>query len=344
MVTISESGRQELVDQLQKKYPHRKNLSINSLEEITEGWETTIISFSLDYEENARAQTDDMILRFYQGRDRKEQALKEFDVMERVALAGIPVPRVEVLAQESSALGNPYVVMEKIVGPTMDSVLQNASDDEIQRLMKLMVTHFVHLHQLSWQKIFDPESRNTADTNDPLSFVNMQLSELRETTDQFNLSEFDPFLRWLETRVEQGASNHSCVIHNDYHPLNILIRDDGSLAIIDWSFADIGDYRTDLAWSLLWFGVMVGRPYRSKFISIYEQIAGARVEHLRFFEVLKLTQRMLTIASWLDESVEIPVKKITRAAIRNEYKIHVLNPYLRLKEITALELPIIEAL
>ena len=344
MVTISKSGRQELVDQLQKAYPHRKNLSINSLEEINEGWETKIISFSLNYKEKGLAQSEGLIMRSFQGTSGRAQAMKEFEVMEKLASAGIPVPKVEVLVRDSSAFRNPYVVMEKIAGPTMNAVLQSGSDNEIHELTSLMVSHFVQLHQIPWQKIFDQESQTVLKMSDPLSFVKIQLSELRAIKDQFNLAEFTPFLDWLETRIGQGASDHRSVIHNDYHPLNILIRDDGSLAIIDWSFADVGDYRLDLAWSVLLFGVMLGTHYRNNFVSLYEEIAGAKVENLQFFEVLKFTQRMLTIASWLDESVNIPVKKITRPAIRNEYKVHVLNPYRRLKEITGLELPIIESL
>ena len=68
------------------------------------------------------------------------------------------------------------------------------------------------------------------------------------------------------------------------------------------------------------------------------------MEYLEYFEAVKFSERMLTIATWLDESVVIPVKKITREAIRGEYKIHVLNVYARLKEVTGLELPTIENL
>ena len=53
---------------------------------------------------------------------------------------------------------------------------------------------------------------------------------------------------------------------------------------------------------------------------------------------------MLTIATWLDKSVTIPVPKITRDAIRGDYKIHVLNVYRRLKQILAYSLPTFENL
>ena len=60
--------------------------------------------------------------------------------------------------------------------------------------------------------------------------------------------------------------------------------------------------------------------------------------------MLKLGARLITIALWLDEDVEIPVPKITKDSIRNEYKVHVLNVYDRVKEITRLEIPLFEGL
>ena len=90
--------------------------------------------------------------------------------------------------------------------------------------------------------------------------------------------------------------------------------------------------------------VMVGPQYREELLKRYEKLAGKAVENLEYFEAVKFSERMLTIATWLDESVAIPVKKITKEAIRGQYKVHVLNVYARLKEITGLELPTIENL
>ncbi|MCH7663081.1 MAG: phosphotransferase, partial [Chloroflexi bacterium] len=181
--------------------------------------------------------------------------------------------------------------------------------------------------------------------DDPLAYVTSKLYEMRTLIDQFALSEFEGHIHWLEDRLEHGATTHLSVIHNDYHPLNILLRaKGGDLVIIDWSFAEVGDYRLDLAWSVMLLGVMVGEQYRDVLLASYEQLSGNQVVHFQYFEVLKFTQRMLTIATWLDDSVEIPVKKITKAAIHSEYKVHILNPYRRLKEITGLSLASIEAL
>jgi aminoglycoside phosphotransferase (APT) family kinase protein len=217
--------------------------------------------------------------------------------------------------------------------------------------MHSMVNEFVKIHQAPWQKILDDAEAFNLSAAEPTTYVRAQLAEMRNKAARFHLDQFEPFFAWLEERIEQGATQqlcvtqHLCVMHNDYHPGNLLMKGEtNELVVVDWSFAEVGDYRLDLAWSVMLFAALVGLDYRQPMVRAYAEAAGKPVENFTYFEVLKLTMRMLTIATWLDESVEIPIKKITRAAIRGDYKVHVLNPYRRLKEITGLGLPIIEEL
>lgn len=345
MVEITEYGMKNLTRILNRKYPGRKSLRITNLKEITEGWETIIYSFTLYYEVNDESFTEDLVVRFFQGPHQREQAIREFSVMKNVNQWGIPVPRVEILVTKSSPFRHPFIIMEKVNGETLGNVLIGAQENEILLLMKLMVSQFVKLHQIPWQEVFKANKYTRLIKNGPLAYVKSKLFDMRSVVNRYALRQFEPFLYWLAKRKDLGATHRLSVMHNDYHPQNLLLRENGgSLAIIDWSFADIGDYRLDLAWSVLLFGVTVDQHYRGIMVKAYEDIAGTSVDNFEYFEVLKFTERMLTIATWLDESVEIPVKKITREAIRKEYKIHVLNVYNRLKEITGLKLPLIENL
>lgn len=345
MVEIGENGKRELAKLLARNFPNRSNLEITHIKEITEGWETEKYSLSIRYNVEDDVRAEELILRFYFGPQQRKQARKEYALMNRAPQFSIPVPRVDLLATDHSPFGDAFIVMERIRGETMATTLDGASEPEILTLMRMMVTHFVTLHQIPWQQLFDNDQRGIPAHHEPMDFIRSQLTDMRTTVFRYRLHEFDPFLRWLDERAELGATTRLCVIHNDYHPLNIMVREsNGGLVILDWSFADVGDYRLDLAWSVLLVSVMVGDLYGEIMVKLYEEIAGARVEHFQYFEVLKFTARILTIASWLDESVVIPVKKITREAIRNEYKVHVLNVYNRLKEITDLELPSMETL
>jgi aminoglycoside phosphotransferase (APT) family kinase protein len=208
-----------------------------------------------------------------------------------------------------------------------------------------MVAHFVKIHQLPVHNIFRERQFSDPIMDEPLALIESRLAAMKQLTARYNLQEFGPLISWLEERIGLGRNTELCVLHGDFHPQNILLsQSSGELLVIDWSFADIGDYRLDLAWTALQMDVMVGPQYRGELVKSYEKLAGKAVENLEYFEAVKFSERMLTIATWLDESVVIPVKKITREAIRGEYKIHVLNVYARLKEVTGLELPTIENL
>ncbi len=57
----------------------------------------------------------------------------------------------------------------------------------------------------------------------------------------------------LTWRMGIGVSHGPCYhpVHWDYHPGNVLLRDDSSAVVIDWTQIDVSDPRFDLAWTLL---------------------------------------------------------------------------------------------
>ncbi len=340
-----EENRASLERHLQGNYPERRRLKISGLHEITRGWETRIFAFSLQYELSGRVRREDLILRTFDGAGAVDQAVKEFNVMKRVADRGVPVPRVDLLLTKDAPLGIPSIVMERVRGEELSRRLQRSSPSEINRHMEAMIRHFVQLHRVPWLEVFPGSDIPGATPDTPLGFVPPDLRQMRLALERYRLKDFDPVLQWLETRAGPETESRLCVLHNDYHPLNIMLKPAGDeLVILDWSFAEVGDPRLDLAWSALLFGVMVGESYRERFLKLYQELSGRSLEAFEFFEALKLSARLMTIAVWLDENVQIPVRKITRAAIRNEYKVHVLNVYRRFSEITKLRIPLIESL
>ncbi|MFQ5968210.1 MAG: phosphotransferase family protein [Acidimicrobiia bacterium] len=321
-----------------------KNLRVFDRGEITEGWETRIHAFAVGYVVDGEERSQEFILRLFPGVRGAAQAVKEFAVMKQVARWGVPAPRVDFVVTEETPFGDPFIVMERVRGESMADVLEGAPEREVLRLVGAMVDPLVRLHEMPPNELFP--ARPGAITNDePVTFVPPELADMRAAVDRYELRDFELLLRWLEVRREEGAPGYTCVLHNDYHPLNMVVREgDGELIILDWSFADAGDFRLDLAWSALLLGVMAGERYREVLIERYEDISGRNVENFSYFEVLKLAARLITIALWLDESAVIPVSRITKQAIRNEYKVHVLNVYDRVKEITELQVPLFEGL
>jgi aminoglycoside phosphotransferase (APT) family kinase protein len=326
-----------LAEYLAEHLPGREGLTVGQTSEIGSGWETDLYAIEIKDRDGFAEQH---VLRLYRGPEQRAQATEEYRLMQQIAELGIPVPQVHLLATDNSPLGDAFIMMEHIAGPTLLQKLAAAPEAEVRELLHEMITLQAAIHRLPWKGVVESPF---AGGEDPSDFTPLRLAEMWEKIRRYGLDEFEAHMRWLEGRHDQGEVRELSLIHNDYHPENILVRN-GELVVIDWAFAEASDFRMDLAWTALLVGVMIGQQYRALLVDSYEQISKASVENFDYFEVLKLTMRMLTIATWLDKTVQIPVHRITREAIQGRYKVHVLNPYRRLKQITGLTLPVIEEL
>lgn len=337
--------RLEQLDRLARYFHDRyPSARILDWQEIGEGWETDLFAFSLQHGPGDATRSEQLVIRLFHNPDRLSRAQKEFQIMQAMHRLQIPVPEVHSLvAGDESPLRDPFIVMEQVRGPSLAQRFHESSGAERDRLMRQMAAVLLRIHRVDWKQLFPESDAPPGHQSDSLAYVNSVLAEMRATVARAGLSDFVPMLSWLEDRRQLGASHELCVLHNDFHPDNILMDDD-RMVVLDWSFAAVGDYRMDLAWSALLFGVMLGERNRIPMLRTYEQLAGSPAKNFEYFEALKLAMRMVTIGSWLDESAEIPVHKITREAIRGEYKVHILNPYRRLKQITGIPLPRIEDL
>ncbi len=339
--TLSGDPAQErLAEFLRRQYPEYEGLKILEFDELGEGWETDLYRLKLAGTQNGEPVPLELVLRLYKGSNPLEKAQKEFSLLTGVTHFGIAAPRVDALVTDRSILGDPFIVMEHIEGGTLEARI---GSEGISPWLDPMMQVMARIHAIPWVELI-PEPEGPVPTSyEPFAYVDALLDEMDHAIEQYVLIDFEPTMNWLREREALGSATQPALIHNDYHPQNILLRQN-SLVVIDWSFAEIGDFRMDLAWSVLLFGVMAGGDYRAAVLEAYEQATGSPIENFEFFEALKFTMRLATIGTWMNESVEIPVAGITKQAIRGDYKVHVMNPYRRLKEITGLEIRTIEEL
>lgn len=337
---LGDLATERLIEFLGSQYPELDKLELLDLNEFSGGWETDLYRLKLAGTRNGEMVPLELVLRLYGGIDPLEKARKEFALMKGVTRFGVDTPRVDALVEDRTILEQPFIVMEHIPGETLE---MRITREGVSGWLDSMMQILARIHSIPWEELIPEPVEILPNPTVPAAYVASSLGEMDRTIDRYGLTGFGPTLDWLHDREALGAATAPSLIHNDYHPQNILLRED-ELVIIDWSFAEIGDYRMDLAWSTLLFGVMAGGRHRSALLEAYERAAGSPIENFEYFEALKFTLRMLTIATWLDEAVEIPVPGITRQAIRGDYKQHVLNPYQRLKEITGLEIRTIEEL
>ena len=140
-----------LLTYLQLNYWNRDDIQIHSLRNITTGWETEILSFDLEWIENGDRKLQKLVARIYPGKNADVKVQREATTMKRLLELGYPVPAVHIVETEKSQLGQPFMIMDRIDGGTLDDKLHENAEkwmDEFSRL-------FVKLHQLDWKNMLD---------------------------------------------------------------------------------------------------------------------------------------------------------------------------------------------
>lgn len=314
-------------------------MRVERVARISDGWESDVYAISLAWEEAGAARREDLVLRLYQGTQSVAKAEREFHGMRRLAAAGYPVPRVQAVALEDSPFGQACMTMERIAGRSMGAALETAPDDERQRLVTHCCRLYVDLHALDWRP-FVPASEHV----EPDTVIASWLSGMRAAADRMQVDAFDSLFAWLQTRSEAVACARCSVVHGDFHPYNILLRDDGTAAVIDWTSIGLSDFRFDLAWTLLLLGTFGHPDLRAQILAGYERLAGRPVEDLAFFDAAACLRRLGDFYITLTQDAGRVGMRPEAAAIMRERLPHFRAVYALLQGRTGLTLPAIERL
>lgn len=86
---------------------------------------------------------------------------------------------------------------------------------------------------------------------------------------KINQTELDATTRYeLHTRLE-GMPKHNKLCHGDFNPSNIIVKDDGTLYILDWSHATQGNASADVARTYLLFWLSDDVDGANKYLDLY---------------------------------------------------------------------------
>ncbi len=211
------------------------------LEAITRGWETHIYCFRLAGEGLDPAWARPLVLRIYASADQGGKAEREAAVQRFCAERGYPAPRPLAVETDLSALGLPFMIMERAPGvPMLERMARNPV--AALRLAAAMADLHIALHRL-------PVDGFPTQAEGPL--VEREIAHARQEIERLGLKELDEPMRWLEAHKEMVLPEEPSVLHNDFHPLNIIVDEDDRMTVIDWPDASVGDRHHDIASTLV---------------------------------------------------------------------------------------------
>ncbi|HWT49884.1 MAG TPA: phosphotransferase family protein, partial [Mycobacterium sp.] len=200
------------------------------------------------------------------------------------AAAGAPVPHVLVADDSTAALGNPFLICDKIKGETIVRRIQrqlDAADGHAGRakLLQQCAQALAAIHR--------------ADPHDPGLAHEDQLGAWRERLDDMGdtTATFEWAFRWLEAnRPRKSQPSAMVLVHGDYRMGNLIVDGSDLAAVLDWELVHVGEAYEDLAWFCIraWrFGAPAGLGAGGlgsveSFVRAYEDASATTVDRVAF--------------------------------------------------------------
>ncbi len=325
-----------LLTYFQLHYWNRDDVHIHNLENITTGWETEILSFDLEWTENGVRGLQKLVARVYPGKNADIKVQREATTMKRILDLGYPVPTVHIVETEKSQLGQPFMIMDRIDGGTLDDRLRANGEKWLHEFSRL----FVELHRLDWRKMHDTPDEIPSD--DPNYFMKTTLSQYEKHLEHSQKLELLPIVNWLQKRIPDVSSTTYSITHGDFHPFNILVDEDENTYVIDWGASRIADFRADLAWTLLLHYAYSSRENRDATLKGYEDVLGQEVDLIEYFEVLATLRRLHDVMSSFDKGSDELGMRPEALDMMKETLGHIVRVKDRLEDLTELSIPEID--
>jgi len=230
--------------------------------------------------------------------------LREYRVLKALNTTTVPTPRVLLACDDTSIIGAPFYLMERVAGIVVRQELPPYATDTAGRraISKALLDALVALHSVDWRAV------GLGDFGKPEGYLERQLrrwSGQLEKSRQRPLPDLDAVTVWLSEHLP--TSGPATIVHGDYRLDNVMLAHDEPrvVAIFDWEMATIGDPLADVGY-LLSFWREPGDPElefasdawrimeqpgflsRTEVTQYYAERTGRTVREMAFYEALAI--------------------------------------------------------
>jgi aminoglycoside phosphotransferase len=169
---------------------------------------------------------------------------------------GLNIPKIKSVENID---GKWAIVSEYIKGKTLSQLIQDHPEKKEEYLEQ-----FVNL-QISMHQIKAPQLKKLKDK------MNTKITQ----------TDLDATTRYeLHTRLE-GMPKHNKLCHGDFNPSNIIIKEDGTAFILDWSHATQGNASADVARTYLLFWLAGDINGANEYLDLYCNKTGVAKKYVQ---------------------------------------------------------------
>jgi len=280
-----------------------ESIKISDVKRMEGGIAHDMYSFHLEYVEKAKSHSENLVLRMG---DNEEALNREFRALEKLNSTSIPVPKVYDIGKDM--LGSFFIIMERVEGQNMGGgVMDGMTESEQEKLWLQFARILADIHMLDW------ESAGFGFLNPPVGeygYIDQGLSPGREGEEAKYVEShgLTPVFDWLDEH--KPPSDHYVLLHEDYHPNNVLVQNGEIVAVVDWEGVSIGDAAFDVAEVPL-FLKLINLPSEQfdnlvdMFLKHYEATTERELRNLDYYQILKAAHFLFVFLAMPDVDREL---------------------------------------
>lgn len=230
-----------------------------------------------------------LVLRLFPSYTHEETANWQAMIHNLLREEGLPVPKVYLTTSDTSILGGSFLVMDYVEGEAIDPGVDPS-------VLVLTATTQAMLHLKEGKKISEKiiAQGHSAGSHNYDGRINWLVNHAE------GYPEIGAAVKWLiENRPVEPET--PSLIHGDFHPMNLLIKDGEVNAILDWSGFMVGDPMYGLGWTKALF-IATGKSELPEdvfnqlvqsYIDAYESIHPIDYEKMDYYVVFRLVRALL---------------------------------------------------
>jgi aminoglycoside phosphotransferase (APT) family kinase protein len=229
------------------------------------------------------------VLRLFPGFYGDEKAEWEAMIQNMLNERGLPTPKAHISTRDMTVLGGSFLVMDYIDGITPDPL-------EDLAILGLTARTQSKLHQIDGKPVSEAihalgHSRHSHSIEGRIDWLLDRAKHHPELKELF---------KWVVDNKPELPEKVS-VVHGDFHPGNMILKDGEVIAIVDWSGFMVGDPMAGLGWTLaLYIGNAkhdfppeVFEDLIQGYIQEYEKISPVNKDTLAYFITFRLAMALL---------------------------------------------------
>lgn len=175
---------------------------------------------------------------------------REFRVMQSLASTDVPVPEVLWLEEDTSILGTPFYLMERVEGRVFsDCSLPDCSPSERREIYLEMARTLAKLHRVR------PDKIGLSDYGRPSGYFKRQIARWSKqymASSCARISALDKLVEWLPTHLPKDDGAVS-IAHGDFRLGNLMFHPTlpKVVSVLDWELSTLGHPLADLGFSVM---------------------------------------------------------------------------------------------